>query len=163
MKQLLMKEIAAVLAASPLPLHYKEIAKRVIMRGAWKTRGATPLVTMRARLSDAIRDEDCSTFVRISPGVYGLSSARYKITTPEPERRSEPVEILIAEIRACGWAHRSRAEISSWFGKSSWCMTVREALRSALRDLNSPGALLVFRTVDDTIVICRADGRAMEV
>lgn len=164
MRKILMKEIEAVLDDSPTPLHYNEIAKRVIWRGAWQTRGRTPGGIVRARIGDRIRGFGAtSKFVRFARGIYGLRSRTYDRGAPEPLGHLEGVEAFIAEAQARGWASRPRAQVSAWFGRSSWCMTVRGGMRIAIRSMCSRGALCMFRTSDDTILLCRADALEMEV
>ena len=57
------------------PLHYREIAKRMLAQKLWNTTGQTPWETVNARLSSDIKDRGiASRFTRESPGVYTLNS-----------------------------------------------------------------------------------------
>ena len=57
------------------PLHYREIAKRILAQKLWNTTGQTPWETVNARLSSDIKDRGiASRFTRESPGVYTLNS-----------------------------------------------------------------------------------------
>ncbi len=49
------KAIDAVLASSPTPLHYNEIAEQIISQGLRKTFGATPVATVVAKIFRSIK------------------------------------------------------------------------------------------------------------
>ena len=50
------------------PLHYREIAKRMLAQGLWATGGKTPWQTVNARLSVDIRERGlASRVVRVGP------------------------------------------------------------------------------------------------
>jgi restriction system protein len=55
------------------PLHYREIAKRSIEKGLWKTSGKTPAATVNSRLAtEIIKRGSSSKFVRTGKGIFAL-------------------------------------------------------------------------------------------
>lgn len=98
------KAIEKVLGSSPTPLHYNEIAERIISEGLRKTMGATPGATVNAQISSSIQhDGEDSPYVRVSKGTYALrttGSAQQVIQpklTPqisESEEKEEQYEII---------------------------------------------------------------------
>lgn len=75
-----MKEAARrVLEDEGGPLKAKTITERAIERKLIKTTGKTPEATMQAQLSVAAAKDD-GTFVRTSPGTYGLKGRDRKGT-----------------------------------------------------------------------------------
>lgn len=70
------KAIDAVLAASPNPLHYNEIAEQIISAGLRKKVGATPAATVNAQISASIKHDGASSpYVRVSKGTFALKSS----------------------------------------------------------------------------------------
>lgn len=64
---------AQVLDVASQPLHYTEIARRILDRGLKSTVGATPANSLNAALGMSInQDGPTSPFVRHEAGVYGL-------------------------------------------------------------------------------------------
>ena len=64
-----------ILRDAGTPLHYREIAKRMLAQKLWNTTGQTPWETVNARLSGDIKARGlASRFTRESPGVYALNS-----------------------------------------------------------------------------------------
>ncbi len=62
-----------VLSEADEPLHYREIARRIVERGLVETSGRTPEATVNAQLSSDISAKgEESLFVRTAPGVFGL-------------------------------------------------------------------------------------------
>ncbi len=62
-----------ILQSAGKPLHAKEIAKRAINTGIWRTEGKTPDATVGAILySDIKKNGDKSDFVRFSPQTFAL-------------------------------------------------------------------------------------------
>lgn len=58
------------------PLHNKEIARRAIEHGYWRTSGKTPEATFRSQISvDINRMGEKSPFYRAGPGIFGLRSS----------------------------------------------------------------------------------------
>ncbi|MCO6043332.1 HTH domain-containing protein [Aeoliella sp. ICT_H6.2] len=71
-----MNAITHVLTEADGPLHYREITKRALASGLWKTRGTSPEATVNAHLSGSIkRDGSKSPFRKHARGVYGLATA----------------------------------------------------------------------------------------
>ncbi len=69
------KAIAKVLAESSTPLHYNEIAERIISDGLRQSLGATPAATVNAQLSASIKhDGDASPYVRVSKGTFAIKA-----------------------------------------------------------------------------------------
>jgi len=69
------KAIDEVLASSTMPLHYSEIAEKIISDGLRKNLGATPSATVNAQISGSIKHEgDASPYIRVGKGIYALSS-----------------------------------------------------------------------------------------
>ena len=62
-----------ILLSAGKPLHAKEIAKRIIDGGLWKSEGKTPEATVSARLySDIKKNSDKSAFVKVGPQTFAL-------------------------------------------------------------------------------------------
>jgi hypothetical protein len=69
------KAIDKILASSPTPLHYDEIAKQIISEGLRTNVGATPAATVSAQISTSIKhDGENSPYIRISKGTYTLKN-----------------------------------------------------------------------------------------
>ncbi len=65
-----------VLTQAGEPLHYREIAKRGIEKGYWKTDGKTPEATVNAQLAIHIKKYGPKArFCRTAPGMYGLTTS----------------------------------------------------------------------------------------
>ena len=80
-----------ILHAAGTDLHYREIAKQVLVDKLWTTNGKTPWETINARLSSDIREQGvASRFVRVSPGRYALNSNVTLI--PPTDKRPRPPE-----------------------------------------------------------------------
>ena len=70
-------------------LHVREITKRIISGGLWKTSGKTPWDTVEARLSEDInRKGKASPFIRTAPGTFGLKE--YEIPKGQTPTHAEP-------------------------------------------------------------------------
>jgi restriction system protein len=66
----------AVLKASPEPLHYIEIAKRIVEGNLWTPQGKTPENSVNAQLVVDINKKGTkSKFRRYGPGIYGLADS----------------------------------------------------------------------------------------
>lgn len=88
---------AHVLEQEGRPLHSREIAELAVDRGLLSHVGKTPVQTMSARLSGAVaKGRGKGPFVRIRPGVFGLSSWQGK---PPGPSKPAPVEDKRAEKR----------------------------------------------------------------
>ena len=86
------KAIDKILALSPTPLHYNEIAEQIIAEGLRTNIGATPADTVRVQINGSIRQEgENSPYIRVSKGIFTLknrSSSKdivLKKLTPEIE------------------------------------------------------------------------------
>jgi restriction system protein len=65
--------VAVVLHEANEPLHFKEIAQRIIEKKLWEKKGKTPEASVNAALSVDIADfKDTTRFQRIKPGIYAL-------------------------------------------------------------------------------------------
>lgn len=85
-----------VLDQAGVPLHYKEITKRIIHQELWRTVGKTPDETVNARISeDTALKGPQSKFQRTAPGVYGLRKwdlpETFERAQVGPDPRPEPV------------------------------------------------------------------------
>lgn len=68
-KELTWREaIDKVLGATSSPLHYKEIADKIIADGLRKSVGATPAATVNAQISSSIKHDSASPYVRVAKG-----------------------------------------------------------------------------------------------
>lgn len=69
--------IDKVLGASTTPLHYNEIAERIISDGLRKNLGATPSSTVNAQISVSIKkDGENSPYLRVAKGTFTLAKSR---------------------------------------------------------------------------------------
>jgi restriction system protein len=65
-----------ILEQAAVPLHYKEITKRILEQGLWHTSGDTPGATISAQLSTSIKKLGiASPFAHTSPGHYCLNTS----------------------------------------------------------------------------------------
>jgi hypothetical protein len=97
------KAIEKVLGSSGGPLHYNEIAERIISEGLRTSLGATPAATVNAQISTSIKnDGDASPYVRVGKGTFSLrAGVTGSITVPnltpeikESEESEEQYEIV---------------------------------------------------------------------
>jgi len=65
--------IDVVLSNASAPLHYKEIAERIVSEGLRKSVGATPAATVNAQISSSIKHDTSSKYVRVDKGTFTLS------------------------------------------------------------------------------------------
>ncbi len=73
-----------ILLSAGKPLHAKEIAKRIIDGGLWKSEGKTPEATVSARLySDIKKNADKSAFIKVGPQTFALRDFSAKPTDAE--------------------------------------------------------------------------------
>ena len=69
------KAIDKVLGASATPLHYNDIAERIIAEGYRRSIGATPAATVNAHISTSIkRDGNASPYIRVAKGIFTMRS-----------------------------------------------------------------------------------------
>lgn len=79
-----------VLKEADGPLHAREITKRILSRGLWKTNGKTPAATVSARLySDIKKNGDDSPFILTGPQTFGLKETG---ATPKPTGKSQAIQ-----------------------------------------------------------------------
>lgn len=70
--------VIQVLKEADDPLHAKEITKRILSKGLWKTSGKTPAATISARLySDIKKKGENSHFIRHAPQTFGLKTFEF--------------------------------------------------------------------------------------
>lgn len=70
------KAIDTVLGSSPTPLHYNDIAERILSDGLRQKIGATPAATVNAQISASIKHDGASSpYVRVSKGTFALRSS----------------------------------------------------------------------------------------
>jgi hypothetical protein len=75
--------IKKVLAESENPLHYTEISERILSRGYFETKGATPHSTVSSELTKSIKkDGEKSPFMRVSHGIFTLNNLPLAINVP---------------------------------------------------------------------------------
>ena len=85
------KAIDKVLTASETPLHYSEIAEKIVSDSLRINLGATPSATVNAQISKSIKYEgDSSPYIRVGKGVYALLSSRATaLTNPTKSEDTE--------------------------------------------------------------------------
>lgn len=90
------KAIDKILASSATPLHYKDIAERIITEGLRKSLGATPSATVNAQISASIKhDGERSPYLRIDKGLFTLrASSSEGISEITVEEFEEQYEII---------------------------------------------------------------------
>ncbi|MDR0478615.1 MAG: hypothetical protein LBH31_02170 [Burkholderiaceae bacterium] len=93
-KELTWREaIDKVLAASPVPLHYNEIAEKIISDQLRKNLGATPAATVNAQISCSIKHDGASSpYIRVTKGTFGLSSATREAVPMVEGKLTPPIE-----------------------------------------------------------------------
>lgn len=68
--------IERVMREEARALHYSEISEQVLLKGYYKTDGATPDSTVNAQITTSIKhDGERSPFVKVGRGVYALRAA----------------------------------------------------------------------------------------
>jgi hypothetical protein len=78
-KELTWREaIDKVLSAAVTPLHYKEIAEKIIADGLRTSIGATPAATVNAQISSSIKHDGASPYVRVSKGTFAFAKHAVK-------------------------------------------------------------------------------------
>ena len=81
--------VETVLTEAGVPLHYKEITKRLLNQGLWATTGQTPDATVNAQLAvDIKRRGEASRFRRADKGVFALRARAS--TNPQPQPTPTP-------------------------------------------------------------------------
>lgn len=101
--------IDEVLGASSTPLHYKEIAERIISSQLRSNVGATPAATVNAQISVSIKhDGAASPYVRIAKGTFSLTKA----TATQQSHTKEKLTPIVSESEES----EEQYEIVSSFG-----------------------------------------------
>lgn len=90
--------IIKVLGESDGPMHYSAISQAIIDQGYRTDVGATPSATVAANLSESLRGDDPSPFVRIERGIYALTT---KAAAPESEGE-QPVDEAAGDAEEMG-------------------------------------------------------------
>ena len=68
--------IEKTLGSSATPLHYNEIAERIIADGLRKSLGATPSATVNAHISALIKKDGAqSPYIRVAKGTFALAKS----------------------------------------------------------------------------------------
>lgn len=105
------KAIDTVLASSASPLHYKEIAEKIISEGLRKNLGATPASTVNAQISASIKhDGDLSPYLRINKGIFSLRADSVKLIFDENEASASEEQYEIVTSFGMFW----RKEAVEW-------------------------------------------------
>lgn len=87
------KAIDKVLSTSPTPLHYNEIAQRIISEGLRRTLGATPAATVNLQISSSIkRDGNSSPYIRVSKGTFAMRGGTSSVSIVPPKLTPDVVE-----------------------------------------------------------------------
>lgn len=85
--------IDQVLGTAATPLHYNEIAERIIEGKLRSSLGATPSSTVNAQISSSIKhDGDSSPYIRVSRGTFALSKAKAPGVTVAKAKLTPTVE-----------------------------------------------------------------------
>jgi hypothetical protein len=77
--------IITVLRAANAPMHYAEIAEQVFERGLRTNQTATPAATVAATVSESLKYDEHSPFVKVSRGVFALSGVATETSVIAPE------------------------------------------------------------------------------
>lgn len=93
-KELTWREaIDKVLGATTTPLHYKEIADKIIANRFRTSLGATPAATVNAQISASIkRDGAASPYVRVAKGTFALAKSSAVAASQIKEKLTPTVE-----------------------------------------------------------------------
>jgi hypothetical protein len=91
--------IDAVLAESSTPLHYTDIAERIVVRKLRTNLGATPSATVNAQISRSIKNDGSnSPYVRVDRGVFALKSM-IGVRLPAIDRGEENINAEVEEFQ----------------------------------------------------------------
>ncbi len=100
-----------VLSEAREPLHVREITRRIIEAGLWKTKGLTPEATINAAISvDLQQKRGSSRFERLGRSIYGLRS--WSAATASL-LRSDSTESFVAPIDHKGHAAENTSSDSA--------------------------------------------------
>jgi len=84
--------IDKVLAAAVDPMHYTEIADKILSDGLRTNMGATPAATVNAQISSSIKHDGASRYVRIAKGIFALTKTATTTTSQSKEKLTPTVE-----------------------------------------------------------------------
>lgn len=85
--------IDTVLRAASAPLHYKEIADRIVAERLRLSLGATPAATVNAQISASIKHDGASSpYVRVAKGTFTLAKLTGQTVSPVKGRLTPTVE-----------------------------------------------------------------------
>ena len=106
------KAIDKVLVASSQPLHYKEIAERIISDGLRTSLGATPADTVRAQINVSIKKlAGDSPYVRVAKGTFTLAKKTSpSVSTAKSESDEDEEQYAIVTSFGMFW----RREAIEW-------------------------------------------------
>jgi len=114
-----------VLQEAGRPLHYKEIARRVIQSKLWQTSGKTPEITINRDINQEIMHRGkLARFVRLGEGVYA-AVPQATLRTP----KTMPPELAFVSE---AWGHLPTA------AKQRVLQTVRAALTGQTNEVDDP-------------------------
>lgn len=93
-KELTWREaIDKVLGAANTPLHYKDIADRIIANGLRSNLGATPSATVNAQISSSIKHDAASPYVRVAKGTFALT----RVPTAKAQQKKQKLTPTVEE------------------------------------------------------------------
>lgn len=92
-KELTWREaIDKVLGATATPLHYKDIADRILAEKLRVNVGATPAATVNAQISSSIKHDSTPRYVRVAKGTFALATAAAQKIHPVKEKLTPTVD-----------------------------------------------------------------------
>ncbi|MFC1552110.1 HTH domain-containing protein [Candidatus Latescibacterota bacterium] len=100
-----------ILAAAGKPLHAKEIAKRVVNSGLWKSDGKTPDATISALIySDIKKNGEKSSFVKVAPQTFTLRNSLGESKAPKEDVQSQVEKTLKSALTSSGFSFTDCAQ-----------------------------------------------------
>lgn len=85
--------IDKVLGAATTPMHYKDIADKIISEGLRTSLGATPAATVNAQISSSIkRDGASSPYIRVAKGTFALEKSAASAVSPTKDKLTPAIE-----------------------------------------------------------------------
>lgn len=128
-----------VLEQAGKPLHYREIAERMVKSGIWSTKGKTPEATVNAQLAvDIKKNGKASRFARYGRGIFGLNREHASLSSSGQACRSEEPVLYISRTGTCSFTDAAERILHGANGKP---MHYREITTHALEHnlLNTQG------------------------
>ena len=116
-----------ILSQAGEPLHYREITRRVLNAGLWRTSGKTPWATLGAQITTEIkRRQSESRFVRVARGTFALrGSVAHPVSGP-----GAPTPAATAKAKTVSFTDAAEMVLTR-FGKRR-PMHYREITRKAI-------------------------------